>query len=223
MTPIDLTPAHRRHARDARIKRQRWTTAVTIYAGLIACGWLWTGGQSDELHAAETTVREQTEQRDLAAQRLKDAQHQAHAAARTVEAVRMVRSYPDWSPVLWEIARRRGKDIILDRCEIKPVTLGEAASIPALAKVARAAGKPPAGAQPIVGYRVVIGGVGPTPAAVADYVLSLQQWGVFDGVSQTEIRGRTVRSVEAIAFRVECVLAEQPSASETMPPDPAKP
>jgi hypothetical protein len=212
VTYIDLTPARLRRVRFARHRKRQWTVCLTVYGTAVMLGWLWTHGHASGVNAAQARTQEQLLQRQDAERVLASAQKDVIAATRAVEAARIVRSFPEWSPVLREIAVRRGPDIVLDRCDIKPVSIAEAAGLPLFAKFIKApAAKPTATTQnatATIGYRVIIGGVAPTPSAVAEFVLQLQQWQAFDVVSQVEVRARTVRAAEAVAFTVECVLAE---------------
>lgn len=196
-----LLPA--RHA--ARIAETRakigWGAAglaVAAAAGILSAAVLVTSPRPDP-----RTLDQIEEQRRLIGERDASAaafRAQAAAAARTLEARKAVGEHPDWGLLVQRLAGAAGPAIALEEVAVNAAAAGGAPP-PAPGERARPAAR---------GRRwvVQIAGLAPRQAAVGELVTALEGWKLFDKVRLVESKARTVRSVEAVSFRLEATIEE---------------
>ena len=200
---VNLIPAQRLKARQRRRRVERWTAGTLSY-GLALVGvscvlhLMSVGGER-----AVATELEQTRAKFQAVNAaIEKIQPKLAEAQTTLVANRSIGGQPDWSILLALLAELLGDDAMLVSCELKPLTddwsgdRSESLREPAKATMA---------AQ----YLLRLAGLGQTQAAVSNYLLRLEQTGLFESVSLIETSTVPFHTGSAVAMRIECVLSER--------------
>jgi len=196
MPGVNLMPAYRAHARRRRRRLRRWAGALAAHAGVLLAAY----GFCDAVWGSDT--RALSGGFDRAAGRIADSrrqiealQHQLAESQRLLDANRLLADQPDWSLLMAGLGETLGEDIVLTHCELGPAPV-------ALTGVTGAP-TPAAGS----GFVLALHGFGRSQAAVAQFVLRLEQTGLFDTVKLIKINRESFLAGEAVAFQVQCLLA----------------
>lgn len=120
---------------------------------------------------------------------------QAAQAARALDARKAVGEHPDWG-------------LLIDRLA------GAAPDAIALEDVAIALAPSPDKNPKARRWSVTIAGLAPKQTAVGALVSTLESWKLFDKVRLVETKARSVRSLEAVAFKIEASIEEGRRAEE---------
>jgi hypothetical protein len=239
MIQANLIPIPRRLARRRRTRVRRWATFCTAYCVLLVATYgvlqaMWGRGDHVE-HDVQTVASEiTTTERDV-----KVVQPKLNEARLTLAASMAVGSQPDWSVLLALLAKQMHSDwseargllarsmeaasamtaapptlvrtllplaqdaarqIVLSSCALEPLREGVA---PPSATAAQSA----AATQPK--YTLVLTGMGRSQAAISQYVLRLEQTGLFDRVTLIESKRGPFAGGEAVSFRIGCGLGSR--------------
>jgi Tfp pilus assembly protein PilN len=196
--PINLLPRGRVVAMKRRARIRAWCAASGGY-GLclvIACVLALTISVPDgslRESISEKHVLIQSSEKELATLR-----QEAATVQRAIEAANAVGNHPDWRVLLQLLAHARGEQVVLERCDLKPRPADPKAK---------------AGAVSDTGFLLTLDGVAQSQRAASQYVLDLEDLGVFETVTLIETRPYiTVRPTSAgislIGFRVHCTLSD---------------
>lgn len=195
---INLVPEHRRRFR-RRQRMLRWCVggcsayALLLVGGCVLLAVLWKphGGATDAdvervLSEGEATKR----QIDLL-------NHQLAAARNTLRVTRQIADQPDWSLLLALLGKAVGEQVVLNGCEVGP-----AAELPDAAQtVSAGAARPVAPA-----YVVRLRGLARGHPEMSQFVLRLEQLGLFGQVMLVDTGREPIEIGEAVSFRIECSL-----------------
>jgi hypothetical protein len=189
MIAVNLVPADRRRARARRVRIRRWLWAGGMYGLALAGAFLWAqyrlGIRPDSVDARLTEVATEIQSAEqlVEALRAKFALTQKELAA-----TRAVTDHPDWSVLLGLVSGARAGEIVLDSCELTPTDTKPGAAIHR--------------------YTLRLGGFGRHQVDIPNFVLRLEQMGLFERVTMLDSRARTDGDVEVFAFRIECSLRD---------------
>lgn len=115
---------------------------------------------------------------------------------------------PDAERIVLEVKSiEDDRQVVLSHCELKPVS----EMIAAATALAGANGGALPGASPSITqprYTLALTGMGKTQAAISQYVLRLENTGLFSRVTLIESRLAPFGSGEAVSFRIGCTLGE---------------
>lgn len=117
---------------------------------------------------------------------------QAAASARALDARKAVGEHPDWGLLIERLAGAAGSAIAIEEVSIAPAIPTDKTD------------KAPKGRR----WVVSLAGLAPRQTAVGQLVATLESWKLFDRVRLVESKARTVRTVEAVAFRLEATIEE---------------
>jgi Tfp pilus assembly protein PilN len=185
---VNLIPAHRQLAQQRHARQRFWLYALTLYSGLIICV---CGAVRVALHpsAAESAAAEalvQTSSRiDELNTRLADTRRLLFEHESTRRANEAIIDQPDWSILLAILAETNGDNVVLREIVLKPDT-----STPAAQRQ----------------YAMELRGYAITQPEVSQYVLRLQQAGLFDEVKLARTGREPVFNVSAVSFEISCLI-----------------
>lgn len=114
----------------------------------------------------------------------------AGESARTIEGRKAVGEHPDWGFLVLRMAAAGGKTVAIEQFAVE------------------AAAAPPGEKSPRKRWIVTIAGLAPKQTTVVEMVAAIEEWNIFDRVRLVESKARTVRSVDAVAFKLEAVIEE---------------
>lgn len=218
MFTVNLIPMRRREQRKLRARRNAWIIAACGYVIILGAGYgvwhaVWGAGDRD-LSRQLTLVNGDTDEASKALARLRAELSDAKLALQVNETIA---SQPDWSVLLALLAKLRGDEIVLNHCAM-------VSSVEKMAAADKPVEKPPAKPQtesvpvlPALGLEVPnhivvsVRGYGRSQAAVQQFVLRLEQCGLFDTVAMLGTTREGFASVDAVAFRLECSLRTRPA------------
>jgi Tfp pilus assembly PilM family ATPase len=206
---ISLIPAHRVVSRRRHRRAAAWavsaaaTIVVVSMAGLVS--WSQRSGDVAEAEKERATVSAGLE-RDEAS--LRSIEAQLEQARRRDQVIRAIHDQPDWSLLLALLDRCLGTDVVLRSCQLAPS--GSAPVQPGGLAVG-------SGAAPATDDRAPLlhlVGLAQSPPAVSQFLLRLEELGVFDRVMLSGSSREPFLTGEAVSFRITCALG----AGEAMPP-----
>jgi Tfp pilus assembly protein PilN len=226
MIKVNLIPNSHRDAKARRARLRRWIAALSVYGAIVLIGLAASqaslahnqGAVSAQLtRAADDIQQSETTIKSLKAD-LKD--------ARVLwDANHAVGNQPNWSILLAALGRSIGEDVVLRGCDL---TSGDEASAPVqpVFGAPPIAGAPPSAnapaavpekaAAPSAGgghFTLKLAGFGTSQHAVSQFVLRLEQLGLFDRVRLVETRREPFLEADAIAFRVDATIGEAQEAA----------
>lgn len=196
MRGVNLIPAHVRLAAARRVRLRAWAVIAATWALALAGVYTWMPSAATELRdwdAPAAQIRQATDGVRQEADRLRAQLTREQALLASSQSIV---GQPDWSMLLALISRAAGETIWIESSALK-----KDAEAPA-----------PAPLAPRKAPRMVLSlaGMGETQDAVAAFALRLERIGLFDLVRVLEARRRENNGVEAVAFRLECLLEAEP-------------
>ncbi|WP_428937609.1 pilus assembly protein PilM [Fontivita pretiosa] len=207
---VDLTPMQRKVAVCRRRRRRRWITAAAIYSTLVlgsggAVHSLWRHGLKDPCDTGDLP-RIQTRVADLE-RTLKDLKRQLLQAQTLRQTALALSDQPDWSILLALLGRTVGQDVTLRAVQLQTKAAGSAGAS-ALSGASAISGATSGGwAHASNGdVTIAIRGVGRTQPGVAQFVLRLQQTGLFDDVRLLRTGREPLLDTTAVAFELTCTI-----------------
>ncbi|MBI1367842.1 MAG: hypothetical protein GC162_04225 [Planctomycetes bacterium] len=219
MTAINLIPTYRIVSRQRRKRLRGWVTALTVYTLLLllACAAarvVW--GQSDRALSGEVADLEATIKKtnaDLAALKPQLAEAQLQLEASLAVAVQ-----PDWSVMLALLGKERGQSVVLDRISIKPVEpVKPVATAPENGRLGAAVSAAPEGSskkdkekdtRKPMNFAVEITGLGREQTDVSQFVLRLEQTGLFRRVQLLDTARYPFGQGMAVSFHLMCSMGD---------------
>ena len=217
MNAINLVPWSRQTELRVRKRAGFWAATLGAHAFAAALCWITVASRSASNGAVLTKelakLADESQSLQATSNRLRA---EFVSASATLATAREVGDHPDWGLLFSLLARLRGDAIALEVCELEPRNpAADAGSAPA-------PGAPPGSAAPSAapkpggaprGYTLRIGGVGADQRSVAQFVLRLEETGLFSRVSILETRPRAESADSLIAFRIDAQM--QDGAPET--------
>ena len=200
MKDVSFIPARRLAERRRRRRVRRWAIAVGAHAVvLVATYAVCRNALAGEPGPPQESV-------DALASRIQRKNGVIAALRGTVtaeegrlQAARAVGEQPDWSILLALLSESLDDQVVLRQCQLKPEQ-------PAPGKT----GEPSPAAERGAGGAFVlhVAGYGQTQAAVARYILQLEQSGLFDKVHLLKTTREPFLAGTAVAFQIDCSIIE---------------
>ncbi len=207
MNRVNLIPIHRRRAKARRARVRMWTAVTSAYA--IA---LLIAGAVVYLTLAPTMQRSP---KDMAAisgklersnQELAGVRTALAEAQQTMASAQAIFDQPDWSVLFAVVSEALGDSVVLNHCDLTAAK--EEQALPPSVQTISLPAKPVAAATARAATRVVlrVSGLGRSQAAVATFILQLENTDLFERVNLLQSSRQQLMSGEAIAFDLDCPL-----------------
>jgi len=119
-------------------------------------------------------------------------------AERALQAANALGLQPDWSILLTALASQMGDSIVLQSCELVPITPEPAPDVPAPVLTHDPQG--------VDGFTLKVAGFGRTQRDVSEFVLRLEGMVLLDSVSLISSRREPFLTENAIVFEVRCSI-----------------
>lgn len=200
MIAVNFIPSHRLQAKRRRVCLRRWTVFCIAHALhliiVVLCARFIMMGGSNTVQAALSQITQEIaeSQNAVTATNLKLAE-----ARQTLAANRAVAQHPDWSLLLVLLADTLGDQVVLRNCQIDPKAPKQSA-----AGEQQTATAP---AKPTNEYVLQLSGLGRSQEVVSQFVLRLEQTGLFDRVALVNTVREPFLNGQAFGFSVECKLS----------------
>ena len=203
MIGVNLIPAERLARKRQHRRIRAWIGICSAYTlVLIVAGGVGYFARSTNDSKSGDQLKASKEKADNSDSTIIELQQRLIEAEATLRVSKAIGNRPDWSSLLVLIAKERGNKIVLDCCK-----LVESDNI-----------SPRNGAEPsnLSGhstdykflrqkqFKLILTGLGRTQTDVSQYVLRLEQVGVFDEAKLTRSVRQAFLTGEVIAFRIEC-------------------
>lgn len=221
MNRINLIPAPRLAERRRR-QHLRYCVAGCAAWGMLSLAAacmahaVWRPGDPEAARRlAEVNQEVQQTERASTALRAKLA-----AAQSTLRANQAIACQPDWSILLGLLGQQVGDRVVLKSCNVRPSTARAAAQAPRRAEPRRVAARPePQSAAALEAPPFVLeaSGIAVDHASANEFVLRLEQTGLFSRVSLLDTAREPFFDKNAIAFRLECALNQAPVQERAAP------
>ena len=204
MNAVNLIPAHRRDAQHRRRRVRIWIGLCAVYGLLLTVGYgacyaKWGGG-GDDLDQQLIHTQTQIDSADMTIQRLGT---QLTEVRMEMEAVQAVAEQPDWSVLLALLAKVRGEDVVLKRCEVQPTRRAEPTA-------SAADNQTPQEPTADRSFLIRLVGYARSQAAVSKFVLRLEDARLFDHVTVMRTTREPFLEDQAVAFHLQCMLGTKP-------------
>lgn len=196
MRSVNLIPTPRLQARRRRIRIRWWTVVCVTYALALAavyvgCRFRWDTGQSSNA----TIIRDVADEIAGYNRRIAAMRGAVQSVRARIEANRAVGNQPDWSVLLALMAKNLGPDVVLKRCKLDLAGRGRSSVTPVDQSSERRRE-----------FVFEVSGLGRSQMAVSQFVLRLEQAGLFDRVKLIRTRREGFLTGNAIAFELACSL-----------------
>ncbi len=192
MDRINLISESRRLARRQRVRFRAWAITVTSYSAVLAAMCMMYRGLDPHADASVLASELADMDTDLAqiVQEQSGLKPQLMEQQLVLSAARSITDQPDWSLLLTYLAENiLGEDVILSGCSLRP----ESDNVDANQLRDTA-------------MKVVLEGHAKSTAAVSQFVLRLEESGVFDRVSLEKTKREPFLDGQAIAFETHCFI-----------------
>lgn len=217
MKAINLIPAYHLLARRRRARIRVWASICGVY-GLLILGTIGAFhvvyGKSGRVVAGELArvVREL----DQDSKTMASLQPELAELQLQLEASRAVAVQPDWSVLMALMGRLKGEATVLSRATLTPiqplnepkpvVKTGAKSGGPTVATVLSK--KPEPAARKSLNFKIELTGLGRSQSDVSQYVLRLEETGLFQRVKLVETTLGKFNDAQVVSFRVECLMSE---------------
>ena len=204
MIGINLIPAHRLLAMQRRIRVRLWMRidSICICVLLIICAVVMPLFDQSATSVADELVfldKKATGMNRSISALLPELSE----VKLTLDASRAMQKQPDWSVLLALLANLQGGQIVMRNVQTKPMGGGHVAaggSEVVSAEEISAAGDNRSG------YKLVLGGMGKTQNAISQFVLRLEQCGLFERVRVIMTNRESFMSDHAVSFELLCTM-----------------
>ncbi len=213
----NLIPPVRQTARRRRSRVRFWISACTVYAlVLVAAGGALQSVLGSTDSVLESEVSALSTEISGTKREVAQVQPKLVEAKLTLAASQAVGSQPNWSVLLTLLADALRdpssadgeSDLVLSACELERVS-ELPSGVPLAIAGGGAASAGGEAAKSMTGKRrfsLRVAGVGKTQAVISQYVLRLEQTGLFERVTLLETKRTPFVNGEAVAFRLDCLL-----------------
>lgn len=182
MKSVNLISEKRRDEQAKCTCMVRWSSGLAAWAFLICVACIAAAALSN-IESNFESSRSAIVLRTTAAQTsAATSSAQIDRIRKRLEVARAVEAHPDWSVLLPVVSSRLGDDVALERISLEPVR-GEEATRRAT---------------------LTLSGVGTDRAALSDFVIRLEETGVFARVETATAQRRPIGANEFFAFELRC-------------------
>ena len=212
MVDFNLIPAHRVDARRRNVGLRRWAIVCIAYAAVLGAGYgvcrgVWVDSRDLDEELAETArqIDESNQAIDVLGQELATARLMLDSTMKVVD-------QPDWSVLLALIGRTLGDQIVLKRCQLQQ-SEDQQLHGPATRHSRRGQQAALLSEMPDA-FTLALNGYGRSPESVSEFVLRLEQVGLFKRVAVLTTNREPFMSGEAIAFEIACTLGDKGASDQ---------
>ncbi len=216
MNGVNFIPMQRRALAGRRARLRAWAIGVGAYAFVAAVGYAVSATVAvgdDETVVAR--LQELPGEIDKTRRAIASVQAQTADEQAKLDAARAVTEQPDWSVVLSLLAQSLGDEIVLTSCQLD--TQAESRDDEFAPSPSPVRGTAPRGRQRMQQQEesqkrvaLQITGLGRTQSSVSQFVLRLEQVGLFERVTILKTGRAMLGDQEVIGFRVEATIGEPP-------------
>ncbi|UCD48758.1 MAG: hypothetical protein JSW27_14635 [Phycisphaerales bacterium] len=203
MGDVNLIPGQRLARKHRQHRLRTWMGICGAYplflaGGLLLTHFLWHG-EGSSVGRENRTVEQAIHQHNVRVEHLRAALAEV---TRELEVSRAIGAQPDWSKLLVLLGHELGEEVVLSQCGLA-TTDAKAADITGNLK-AWLSSSPLEDLLATRRYRVKLAGFGRTQSSVSQFVLGLEQMGIFDSVRLITSYRQAFLDGQAIAFSIEC-------------------
>ena len=203
MGDVNLIPPERlaRRQSRARFRLLAWLCIVYITGLVVAVASayaFWTD-RDGQLEYDLATAAKRLQQNDEQILQMRKELAQATAALQTG---RMIASQPDWSKLLTLVSQNLGDQVVLTTCRLLALDPNHKNLIEGLSQQAVSVSL--TGLLVESQHQLCLGGFGRTQTAVSEFILRLEQAGLFKSVRRVHSSRQEFLGADAIAFSIEC-------------------
>ena len=202
MNQVNLIPTRRLQAKERSRRRMQWVTVLALHVLLLLAGSLmfqnFARDEGPNLGQENRDIAIKLNQANRVTASLK---REMVMASQKLQTARMIGEQPDWGAMLAVLSQNTDEDVLLDRCALGRIEAPSGAAAP---------GGPVAGAE----LRLELGGCTRAQAAVSQYVLHLEQLGLFQKIRLVKTSRERLGGQDAVRFGLECVLQENESKTQ---------
>ena len=213
MNGVNFIPRQRRESSRRRARLAAWAIAASAYALLCVVAFAASGTMDPVEDPTTATKLAQLPGEIDASQRALTSLHaQLDEAQARLDAARAVARQPDWSVLLGMLAQSVGDDVVLTTCKLqadRPADRTDATPRVGSTRSPGAAGASPTAAATVAPgsrFTLELGGLGRTQASVSQFVLRLEQLGLFERVTIVKTGREMFGEHESIGFRLEATI-----------------
>jgi Tfp pilus assembly protein PilN len=203
MGDVNFIPAARLAAKKRKARIRAWGTICVVYAlllvtlTLLAYG-LW-GTTDTSIEQDRQSTEQAIQQHNLTVVQLRGKLARALAEQRLGRAILR---QPDWSKLLGLLAEELGNDIVLSHFGLAALNTDGKDAAENLKEWFSASSAGPLLAEGR--YRLRLTGFGHSQNSVSQFILRLEQTGVFESVKLMTSNRQTFLDDQAVAFSIEC-------------------
>ena len=203
MSDFNLIPNHRLARKRRRARMRIWAIVCSVYvvgltAAVVVAGILFSGQDQDIAHQLAVT----SEQIDTHNASMLEARRELAEATTQLEIWRVLKSQPNWSKLLVRLSEELGSALVLSQCQLSAC---DPQYEPLSKDLGRWLSSRPLGSLLSESkYNLTLGGYGRTQEAVSQFVLRLEDMGLFDVVRLINSKRQAFLEMEAVSFRIEC-------------------
>ena len=203
MGDVNLIPSQRLAGKCRQRRLRIWAGVCAVYVlflagGLLLTHFLWRG-KGSSVERENRTVQRTIHQHNARVAHLRGA---VAEVARELEVSQAIGTQPDWSKLLLLLGHELGEEVVLSQCGLT-TTDEKAADITGNLKAWLSSSR----LEDLLAsrrYRLKLAGFGRTQSSVSQFVLGLEQTGVFDSVRLITSYRQAFLDGQAIAFSIEC-------------------
>jgi Tfp pilus assembly protein PilN len=209
MKRINLIPKQRRDASRMRSRLRGWMYACGVYGGAIVLVFVLLRFWRDDSAMFAGEISRLAQSANDTQQAINTLTPNIQEKQALLEAARAVADQPDWSVLLMLLGKTVGDDVTLNNCQVEPIIekppapRGPLPPAVIAAQRAAAAKAPPANHS----YVIRLGGAATSSRGVSQFVVRLEQSGLFDSVQLIK-SDRSIAGDGSTHFRVECTIGQ---------------
>ena len=203
MGDVNLIPPERLAQRQRRARYRLLAGFCIVYVtGLVvavASAYAFWTDRDGQLEYDLATAAKRLEQNNQLIVQMRKELAQATTA---LQASRVIASQPDWSKLLTVVSQNLGDEVVLTTCRLLALDPNHKNLIEGL------------GQQAVSGsltwllaesqHQLTLGGFGRTQTAISEFILRLEQAGLFKSVRRVHSSRQEFLGADAIAFSIEC-------------------
>ena len=203
MNDDNLIPRHRLERKRWKARLRLWIYCGGIFAGVVitASGIAHATWSQDD-RRVESELAEATTKIDEQMSLEKSLRRELSEARVRLEADKAIGDPPDWSVLLTLLGEETNDNVVLSTCGLAPVGPDDGPA--GRGKAALSAGSPSSVPLGRRRFRIELNGFGRTQTDVSQFLLRLEQVGLFRAVRLMQSDRARFLDGDAVAFRIEC-------------------
>ncbi len=201
---VNLMPAPRKQAKDRRRRIRAWVVILGVYLIVLLGGHVVIKRFFDPDNSAlAQKVRTEAARMSRLNSKVMSLQGELVRTNRKLLAARSVGKQPNWGILLWLMARKSGREIVLNQCSLKKQKVEDVAHDEDSDSRKY---NTSSGSGDDFRYNVLVGGVANSHEGISEFILQLEDTGLFKQVRLHGTNRREFMETEAVAFKIECLF-----------------